>query len=442
MDRTEKSWARVIARRFLWIWGFVVALLLLLTVVVHVGQGALARTHAQKRAEEMMYRPEFQQAVRQALQQGMSEAQIRQQLDRYGEQEAVLIVEGMKRSARRALVLAIIGGALIYVVMTRRLKRGTRTLFVGALIVVMIFDLVQVAWKYIMVEDTRVTLGTPEVIKRLKEAPRPFRVALLTKQHPLYNMWVSGLLGKHEIEHIDVPADSRPAPDIRLIFYSDGLSPLRRWQYCNVRYVIGPRRMMEQALGALRIRGLFVPWYVWREGDEEHAVYELTNTLERVYAVGRWIIETNAEAAVAFMNGAEEALRTAVVHDPGMVTTTNGEFQSGVTIVKYTPERIEADVELSGTGLVVMATAPDPGWRVEVDGQPGKIVRCNVLHQGVIVGAGKHRVVFAFDTGHWSHTVNDWAYRLLPVLTVGTLVWLVWIRRKEKTTEDNKQEKI
>jgi len=423
------------ARWFVYAWAVVVAGLALLTAAVYVGGTAITEAKARARGEELMYRPEVQQSIRQALQQGMGQEQIERQLQMYGRQEAELIVVQMQRSARRALVYAVIAGAALYWLLARRVDAGQRKLLAGVVVAVLVFDLVQVAWKYIMVEDTRQTLASPEVMRRLQAAAQPFRVALLTKQHPMYNMWVSGLLGKHEIEHIDVPADSRPSPDNQLFFYSDAIGPLRRWQYCNVKYIIGPKVMMEQALQQIGARGVCVPWFVWREQDGEHAVYALTSTLERVYAVGSWVVETNARAAVAIMNdNGTDPHRVAVVHDLGVAPAQAPDFTAQVRIVSYKPERVEAQVSLSATGLVIMATAPDAGWRAEVDGRAARIMRCNLLHQGVEVPAGEHRVVFAFETGHWSNTVNDWAYRLLPVLVIVTAVYMaVRVRRLTRT---------
>jgi len=411
----------------MYVWAVVVGGLALVTGIVYVGGHAITEGQARVRGEELMYRPEVQQSIRQALQQGMGQEQIERQLQMYGRQEAELIVLQMQRSARRALLIAVIAGAALYWLMARRADAGQRKLLTGVVVAVLVFDLVQVAWKYIMVEDTRQTLGAPEALRRLQAAAAPFRVALLTKQHPMYNMWVSGLLGKHEIEHIDVAADSRPSPDIQLFFYSDAIGPLRRWQYCNVKYIIGPKVMMEQALRQIGARGVCVPWFTWQERDGEHAIYALTSTLERVYAVGSWVVETNARAAVAFMNdNGTDPHRVAVVHDLGVAPAEAPEFTAQVRIVSYKPERVEAQVSLSATGLVIMATAPDAGWQAEIDGQPARIVRCNLLHQGVEVPAGAHSVVFAFDTGHWSNTVNDWAYGALPVLVAGTVGWLGW----------------
>ena len=38
-----------------------------------------------------------------------------------------------------------------------------------------------------------------------------------------------------------------------------------------------------------------------------------------------------------------------------------------------------------------------PGWVAEIDGQPARILRANVLFRGVEVGEGRHIVVFRFE---------------------------------------------
>jgi uncharacterized membrane protein YfhO len=47
-------------------------------------------------------------------------------------------------------------------------------------------------------------------------------------------------------------------------------------------------------------------------------------------------------------------------------------------------------------GILVLHEAYYPGWFVEVDGQPARLLRANVLFRGVEVNEGRHNVVFHF----------------------------------------------
>ena len=56
-----------------------------------------------------------------------------------------------------------------------------------------------------------------------------------------------------------------------------------------------------------------------------------------------------------------------------------------------------------------------PGWVAEVDGQPARILRTNVLFRGVEVGEGRHRVVFRFEPFSLSN-LRDALMGLFPSL--------------------------
>ena len=46
--------------------------------------------------------------------------------------------------------------------------------------------------------------------------------------------------------------------------------------------------------------------------------------------------------------------------------------------------------------MLVLHDAYYPGWMVEVDGQPARILRANVLFRGVELTEGVHTVVFKY----------------------------------------------
>jgi hypothetical protein len=60
--------------------------------------------------------------------------------------------------------------------------------------------------------------------------------------------------------------------------------------------------------------------------------------------------------------------------------------------------RAEIDVRLPRPGVLVLADACHPGWRVEVDGEPAEWLCANYLTRGVELGAGSHRVEFRYES--------------------------------------------
>lgn len=62
-------------------------------------------------------------------------------------------------------------------------------------------------------------------------------------------------------------------------------------------------------------------------------------------------------------------------------------------IVTLEPNRLVAEIETPGPGLVVVSEAYFPAWRVTVNGEPARVVPANVMFRGVpVTGAGVHRI--------------------------------------------------
>jgi hypothetical protein len=68
-----------------------------------------------------------------------------------------------------------------------------------------------------------------------------------------------------------------------------------------------------------------------------------------------------------------------------------------VEVTRHEPARVEIAADLAAPGLVVLADAYYPGWRLTIDGQPRPILRTNRMMRGALVGAGPHTLVFRYD---------------------------------------------
>jgi hypothetical protein len=76
----------------------------------------------------------------------------------------------------------------------------------------------------------------------------------------------------------------------------------------------------------------------------------------------------------------------------------SGERERGsAEILSWSPDRLEIEVETDQPGIVMAHDLYYPGWVAEIDGQPARMLRVNVLFRGVEVSEGRHTVVFRFD---------------------------------------------
>ncbi len=71
--------------------------------------------------------------------------------------------------------------------------------------------------------------------------------------------------------------------------------------------------------------------------------------------------------------------------------------ENRVRIIRYENTRIEIEAEAAQPGFIVLNDIWHPWWSVKIDGQPGEILKANVLFRAVQVDAGKHRLVFEFN---------------------------------------------
>ncbi len=408
-------------KTFLVVWLIVTALITLIAATAILG--FYDSKVMSVKAEEIQTHPQLASAVRQWRKQGDTDYQIKQQIDKIAMGQAGPAISVMKKSSFRAAAIAIISFFLFYFLFSnKKISNQQKMLFAIAIICLLLVDQIYIAKKYVMNEPVNLTLQKPDAIAKLQTAKQPFRVAVIDKR--AYNLWVTSLFNLNGIETIDVPADSRPTPLRKIFFYSNAISPVRRWEYSNVKYILGPQRGIEMFLRQMNVRGQFSPYYTYNLNNQQHAIYQFNNTLPRVYTVGNWIIITNANETIEFMNNpVTDPHNIAVISDNKIKKVLNDSFTGTVKIENYKPIKIETVVELSATGLVAMATETDGNWKILVDGKPAEIVGCNLLHFGTFVPAGKHSVTFLYDKKPAAISkLTTAAYLFLPVLLLLTII--------------------
>jgi hypothetical protein len=127
-------------------------------------------------------------------------------------------------------------------------------------------------------------------------------------------------------------------------------------------------------------------------------VYENVTALPRAYLVGS--VETTAQPDRALARiGAQgfDPRTTAVVNAEQPVRLPAGPLQGTASITSYTPDRVAVRTQASRQALLVLADNYYADWRATVDGREAPILRTNHTFRGVVVGPGRHEVVFTFE---------------------------------------------
>ena len=104
------------------------------------------------------------------------------------------------------------------------------------------------------------------------------------------------------------------------------------------------------------------------------------------------------------------------------MSTTNS---SGGTVeyVSYAPKRLVLRAKSAGRSVMLLNDKFDPNWKVMVDGQPQRLLRCNYLMRGVEVPNGEHTIEFRFAPSLTGLKVSlvaiACAFVLIGILIVG-----------------------
>jgi uncharacterized membrane protein YfhO len=121
-------------------------------------------------------------------------------------------------------------------------------------------------------------------------------------------------------------------------------------------------------------------------------------------------------------------MRNAVVETARPLALAGPGLKGVAAVTAYAPERVEVATQADGAALLVLADNYYPGWNATVDGRPAEVYRTNHTFRGVVVPAGRHRVVFTFDPAGVKEGFYIWLACL--ALLAGYGAWLLAARRR------------
>jgi hypothetical protein len=130
-------------------------------------------------------------------------------------------------------------------------------------------------------------------------------------------------------------------------------------------------------------------------------VYRVTGTLPRVFLVGQAQVADDAVALRGILDPAVVAGRTAwLAPESGvksLVGTPDSPFGT-CALDSYSNNHLQAICQVQRPALAVFVEQYDKGWHATVDGQPGPILRANLIMRAVALQPGEHRIAMEFTT--------------------------------------------
>ncbi len=263
--------------------------------------------------------------------------------------------------------------------------------------------------------------------------------------------WTQHLFQYYNVQTLDIIQEPRVAADKAA--YEAVLRhapPFRRWELSNTRYLLGPsafvdalNQQLDPGKGRFRIATRFdlaaktgldqsvpqseqVTTVINTNG--QLAVIDFTGALPRAKLYANWRVSTNDAAvlqdwsktiqqrvtkdlasALAGQNMTDLATlhdlaeknfdpaQTVLLAEPLPAPGTN-QTVGEVKFESYAPKHIVLKATATSPCVLLLNDKFDPNWKVTVDGQSTKLLRCNFIVRGVFLDkAGEHRVEFKYQ---------------------------------------------
>jgi hypothetical protein len=159
-------------------------------------------------------------------------------------------------------------------------------------------------------------------------------------------------------------------------------------------------------------------------------VYEYALSLPRATLVGDWALEPDAARSVIDSVTAvahNPATFTWLDRDPGVPSGARDSVGSA-QVTKYKLHEVEVEVNARRPAVLRLADLYYPDWKVFVDGKHETLLRADHALRAVAVPAGKHTVLFKFESGAFK--AGLWVSIVSTLLSLALLGVGAWLERR------------
>ncbi|MEK7269769.1 MAG: hypothetical protein AAB215_02375, partial [Planctomycetota bacterium] len=191
----------------------------------------------------------------------------------------------------------------------------------------------------------------------------------------------------------------------------------------NVRYILSADALSDPKN----------PDRLERIHDGPVKVYRNRRALERVFAVRRTVVATDAEALRGLADPAFDPRETAFLDRP--LPASEGPLAPGeggqprARILECLPERLVFETESPREAVFVVSDAWDKDWTASLDGEPATLARADFLFRAVRAPAGRHR----FEMDYRPRSFRIGAFASAAALALGLLLLALSRRRRAVT---------
>jgi hypothetical protein len=208
---------------------------------------------------------------------------------------------------------------------------------------------------------------------------------------------------------------------------------LRTLRLLGVTHLLAPPESAETPPEGLDTPGLS---RVYNGPDAQ--VFHVDGALPRAFVAGAQQTVDGGEAALDAVTSPSLDAQNVVVTERRLAGVTEASQSSrgsggasprlsSARIVRYEPDRVTIDANLTRPGIVVLGDNWYPGWKAKVDGRSVDVDRVDYVLRGTVAGRGHHRIEYSYAPASWR---IGWIISLLSLLA---LVAAVALERRRST---------
>ena len=165
--------------------------------------------------------------------------------------------------------------------------------------------------------------------------------------------------------------------------------------------------------------------------DTEYRIYENKRVLPRAFMVYRArFIEDDKEILETLLDPGFELDKEIILEEKreSLLGKHNVDSHASaqVQIIKYEPHIVNMEINTPKSGYLFFGDCYDPGWKVYIDGERGKIYRADYTFRAIALPKGKHNVNFVYKP----FTIK--LGLIFNVLSVLLVVGIAWRERYKK----------
>jgi len=302
---------------------------------------------------------------------------------------------------RRNLILptaiyALVFGISIILMGIRSSWNFVRVGMCFGLFVLLSFELARFGWKFTPFTDQTYFYPKTEIIERLTQMKKPFRVIAtddrlvppnvlsfyniesIAGYDPLYNSRYEEYIAAMERGE---PNINPPFGFNRIIAPKTITSPLL--SLLNVRYILSMDEIKSENVRLLSEEGVT-------------KLYSVVDVVPRVYFAEQFFFEQSKEAVIERLYTKECIAGQCAVLEGEPFIVGEPMTDDTVEIVSYEGDRMILQSKTTNSRFLVIGNMMDPHWQVLVDGTKVEIQRVNYLFFGCVIPDGMHEIAVQY----------------------------------------------